>query len=336
MHNIKAFDASLEALINLLQDGGIHSGESLGNKLGVSRAAIWKHLSKLDQFGIGLETIKGQGYRIPNGLDLLDLKRIQRTLPDNIKSSINEIIFSPIVSSTNQMLLDRIRQHQNIHQVICLTEMQSQGRGRRGRSWESPFASNIYLSMAWKFERGIAAVEGLSLVVGLAVYRALLQLNFKVGLKWPNDLLYEGKKLGGILVEISGDVSGDCFVVIGLGVNVRMPPTSAENIDQPWIDLKTIAKAERFEKIVNRSDLVATILIQLIPMLEKFGDSGFAPFKNEWESAHVYQGQRVNLNTGSQYISGTVLGVNENGALRLDVAGSEQVVVGGEVTLRGV
>ena len=335
MSSNNRLSVTLVSLIQILRDGGIHSGESLGKKLGVSRAAIWKQLNRLKQQGIPFETIKGQGYRVPNGLDLLDIKDIKDALPQSIGHLVKEIIYSPIVTSTNQILLDRIRQQQYAHQVVCVTEMQTAGRGRRGRSWESPFAGNLYLSLAWQFEQGIAALEGLSLVVGLAIYRALSKLNIQVGLKWPNDLLYQGKKLGGVLIEISGDVSGECFVVIGIGLNIKMPHSSGEKIDQPWIDLQTIVRFNGLTPHLNRSALVALILEQLMPMLDHFASSGFAPFRREWQAVHVYHGKSVTLTSGSRQVTGKVLGVNDNGALRLQTRNGEQLLVGGEISLRG-
>lgn len=320
-------------LLAAISDGQIHSGEALGKILGVSRAAVWKQLQQVEKYGVTIETVKGQGYRVEGGLDLLDQRVIVNCLPEAARGLITELFLESVLPSTNQVLLDRVRENRPAHGVIYLAEMQTAGRGRRGRDWQSPFARNIYLSLAWKFEQGIAAVEGLSLAVGVAVLRALSTLGAaEVGLKWPNDLMVGEKKLGGVLVEIAGDVSGECHVIIGLGLNVNMPDSAATKIDQAWTDLTRIGVYRR-EKI-NRSILVGEILRQLLPMVAGFEKTGFAPMKNEWEAANIHLGQQVNIVTVAETVSGTALGVTDSGALRMEVRGKEQVFVGGEVSVR--
>lgn len=320
-------------LLAAISDGQIHSGEVLGNILGVSRAAVWKQLQQFEKYGVAVETVKGQGYRIEGGLDLLNQQVIFNYLPELVRGLVTELVLEPVLPSTNQELLDRVRENRPAHGVVYLAEMQTAGRGRRGRDWQSPFARNIYLSLAWKFEQGIAAVEGLSLAVGVAVLRALTTLGAaEVGLKWPNDLMVGEKKLGGVLVEIAGDVSGECYVIIGLGLNVNMPDAAATKIDQGWTDLARIGVYRR-EKM-NRSILIGEILRHLLPMVAGFEKTGFSPIKKEWEAANIHQGQLVDIVTAAETVSGTALGVTDSGALRMQVDGKEQVFVGGEVSVR--
>ncbi len=321
------------SLLTVMSDGEIHSGETLGAMLAISRAAVWKQLQQFEKFGLQIETVKGQGYRIEGGLDLLDRQVILESLPDAVCGLITELVLEPVLSSTNQVLLNRVRENQSVHGMVCLAEMQTAGRGRRGRVWQSPFARNIYLSLAWKFEQGIAAVEGLSLAVGVAVVRALSRLGATgVGLKWPNDLMVGEEKLGGVLVEIAGDVSGDCTVIIGLGLNVNMSGSEAEKIDQAWTDLTRIEGYRRGK--TSRSSLVGELLAQLLPVVAEFEKTGFAPMKKEWEAANIHLGQLVNIMSAAGSVCGTALGVTENGALRLRVNGEEKIFVGGEISLR--
>lgn len=320
-------------LLAAISDGQIHSGEALGKVLGVSRAAVWKQLQQFEKYGVTIETVKGQGYRIEGGLDLLDRQAIVNYMPEVVRNLVTELVVEMVLPSTNQVLLDRMRENQLAHGVVYLAEMQTAGRGRRGRDWQSPFARNIYLSLAWKFEQGIAAVEGLSLAVGVAVLRALSTMGAaEVGLKWPNDLMVGEKKLGGVLVEIAGDVSGECHVIIGLGLNVNMPDSAATKIDQAWTDLARIGAYRRGK--ISRSILVGEILRQLLPMVAEFEKTGFAPMKNEWEAANIHQGQQVNIVTVAETVSGIVLGVTGKGVLRMQVQGKEQLFVGGEVSVR--
>ena len=219
-------------ILQVLKDGEFHSGESLGERLGVSRTAVWKQLQKLEAIGLQLESVKGTGYKVPAGFELLDEKHIrdQLSVPPELELAQLEIFQS--IDSTNKYLSERADRPEYVRSVV-LAESQLSGRGRRGKTWVSPFAANIYLSTLWGFERGAEALGGLSLAVGVAVRRALLQVGLKdVQLKWPNDIYVGQKKLGGILLEMLGDPAGHCSVVVGVGINVSMPVEAGEAIDQ--------------------------------------------------------------------------------------------------------
>ncbi len=314
-------------LLTLLSDGDFHSGAALGAALGISRAAVWKALEGLDELGITLERVARRGYRIPGGIDLHDPAAIRAALSDPAGALLAELQVLAVVDSTNDVLkeLAGLPRGQG---VCCLAEMQRGGRGRLGRRWVSPFAGNLYLSVAWEFVGGIAVLEGLSLAVGVATRRALQGLGVAdVQLKWPNDLLRDRAKLGGILVEVTGDPEGCCRAVVGIGINVAMPPSAAASIDQPWRDLGDLG--------VRRDALAAAILDQLLPLLHAFPEQGFGAYREEWEAAHVHRGRPVILSTGQRQLEGIALGVNARGALGLDCGGPEvQWFSGGEVSLR--
>lgn len=317
----------LQSILALLADGQYHSGKDLGGLLGVSRTAVWKHLQKLEAYGVPLESVKGKGYRLPGGLELLDAGRIEGALGGLAKSMLSELRVCESTDSTNRMAMDRA-QEGGAHGYVCLAEHQTNGRGRRGRQWQSPYGQSIYLSVVAEFDGGAAALEGLSLAVGVALVRALSRAGVEsAGLKWPNDVLANGRKLAGILLEMSGDVAGLCQVVVGVGLNVSVAPGAAD-IDQPWVDVTELVPG------VSRNDLVGYILDELLPLLMTYSQLGFAAYREEWESLHVYQGMEVELNTVSKSSSGVALGVTETGALRVSVAGEEQLFNGGEVSLR--
>lgn len=317
----------LQTILKLLSDGDFHSGKVLGELLGVSRTAVWKHLQKLEAYGVPLESVKGKGYRLPGGLELLDAERISTSLGSAARAGLSELQLCESVDSTNRLAMMRAQQGA-AHGYVCLAEHQSDGRGRRGRQWASPYGQSIYLSAVAEFDGGAAVLEGLSLAVGVSLVRALRRAGAEgVGLKWPNDVLADGRKLAGILLEMSGDVAGVCQVVVGIGLNVNVAAGAAD-IDQPWVDVAELVPG------VSRNELVGFILDELLPMLLSYPQSGFAAHRDEWEALHVYQGLDVELSTVAQVTRGTALGVTSTGALRVDVGGVEQVFNGGEVSLR--
>lgn len=322
-------NSSLIRLIECLADGQFHSGEELGRIIGVSRAAVWKHLQQLEDLGLNLVRRKGLGYAIQGGLSLLKDGDIRNNLTGKATSLLNALIIEAQTTSTNQVLLDAVRNGLG-HGQVCLAEQQTAGRGRRGRSWISPYAANIYLSAGWRFTQGVTALEGLSLAVGVAVCSALESLGYRqLQLKWPNDVLLRERKLAGILIELAGDVSGECFVIVGIGLNVRMPELSGDAIDQPWIDL-----ASENSGVIDRNQLVAALINELLPMLSDFESDGFAVWKSAWEARNAFLGRPVRLITPASTTEGIMLGVSDSGGVRLNVNGEEELFLGGEISLR--
>ena len=320
-------------LLMRLADGEFHSGQVLATAMGVSRTAIWKQLARLEGLGLQLESIRGRGYRIPGGLDLLDEAAIWSGLTAQAKALASGIIVTPLVDSTNAELLRRETTSDSDVGMVCTAEQQQAGRGRRGKNWISPFARNIYLSAAWEFAQGAAALEGLSLAAGICVARALTAAGAPTPqLKWPNDVLYDKRKAGGILIEMSGDAAGPARAVIGVGINVRMPAVTAGGIDQPWTDLSAVSE----NPLPRRSVVVAELLNTLLPMLATFERLGFAAWRDEWMGLDAHAGMPVTVTVGSQRLNGLNGGVNERGALLLETTAGILPVMGGEVSLRAV
>lgn len=322
------------ALVQRLAGGDFVSGETLGADMGISRAAIWKQLQQLQDYSLDVESVKGRGYRIPGGLDLLNKASIVGELCPQSRLCLTGMHLEPVLDSTNSWLLRQLAAGSVMPGTACLTEQQTQGRGRRGRTWVSPFARNLYCSLSWEFEQGVAALEGLSLAVGVATVVALEKLGLSgINLKWPNDLLWQGRKLGGVLLEITGDASGLCQVVIGVGLNIEMPEPLAATIDQPWVNLAEIAGDTH--GLPTRSRLAGVLLDEIILMLCQFQQLGFTPFRAQWEACNAHAGQHVTMVTPTTQTSGLVLGINSRGGLRLQVDDAEQVFLGGEISLRG-
>ncbi|WP_337843632.1 bifunctional biotin--[acetyl-CoA-carboxylase] ligase/biotin operon repressor BirA [Rheinheimera sp.] len=315
-------------LVLYLADGEICSGEWLGQQLGISRAAIAKHLVQLEGYGLDLYKIKGKGYRLAEPLQLLDAALIKQQQQWNAPVWVQSV-----TDSTNNQLLQKLSDGQSLDAgTVLVAEAQTAGRGRRGKNWISPFGANLYFSMYWPLEQGIQAAMGLSLVIGVAVAKTLEQLfQLPVQLKWPNDIYLDGKKLGGILVELAGQSHSQCDAVIGLGLNISMPSVSAAQIDQPFTSLHSV-----LEQRPDRNQLVVALQKQLVSQLLFFADTGFAPFAAEFSRRDLFAGQWVQLSSAKQQVQGLCCGVDERGALLLESDGQRQSHYGGELSLRRI
>lgn len=315
----------LDKLLQVLADGAFHSGSAIGRELGMSRSAVWKHMRRLEELGVELYSVKGRGYRIPGGLDLLDATRLQASLQAIPGLAETEVVTE--IDSTNVRALERLQQ--GVPGGLYVAEFQHGGRGRRGRQWLSPLASSLCFSLAWRFNSGAAALEGLSLAVGVALQRALRRLEVPdVCLKWPNDLLVDQAKLSGILIELSGDAAGECQVAIGVGLNVRLPDALLEELDQPATDLSRLGFTG------SRTELLAALVAELVTVLESFERGGFAPLRADWEAVNAFAGREVRLTSGSHSYEGVCVGVTDQGGLRLQTAAGEEVFHGGEMSVR--
>ena len=314
-------------LLNLLSDGEFHSGEALGASMGVSRMAVWKHLKALREMGIDLTVLRGKGYRLPYSLELLERERI---LAAATVSGIEGIDVFLEVDSTNNWLREQALKGAPSG-TVCVSEMQSAGRGRRGRSWVSPFAANLYLSLLWRSASGAAALGGLSLVTGIAVLRALRSFGIEdAGLKWPNDILAADAKLAGILIDVLGESNGPCAVIVGIGVNVSMPRDAVAAIDQPWTDLQQLTG----DTSISRNDLAARLLDEVMPAIEAFDAAGLQPFLDEWRRYDLVSGREVDLLLPNERITGTACGIDGGGALLVDTTSGRRRYASGEVSVR--
>ena len=322
-----ALEAAHKTLIRLLGDGEFHSGTELAEQLGISRAAIWKHIRSLERLGLELTAIPGRGYRLLSPVDWLDEARIREALGDCPTAFRLEI--HDALDSTNSHLLRAARQGAETGSV-CLAEYQQAGRGRIGRDWVSPFGANIYLSLLWRFEDP-AQVGGLSLAVGVALLRALTALGISgLALKWPNDILVGRAKLGGILLDVAGEAHGGCAVVVGIGLNRYLPAAAAAGIDQAWTDLMRISGASP-----PRNALVARVLIELFRVLSAYAETGLSPYLAEWRAAHAFAGQAATLQLGEQCVAGTIVDISDEGFLLLrDQTGELRRFASGDVRLR--
>ncbi|MCI0997932.1 bifunctional biotin--[acetyl-CoA-carboxylase] ligase/biotin operon repressor BirA [Pseudomonas corrugata] len=310
-------------LLKLLKDGRFHSGQALGAALGISRSAVWKQLQHLEaELGLSVHKVRGRGYQLARPLLLLDAAEIDAKEPCGWPVHIFDSI-----DSTNAEALRSIERGVAAP-FLVLAERQTAGRGRRGRKWVSPFAENLYYSLVLRIDGGMRQIEGLSLVVGLAVLHALHDMGVQqAGLKWPNDVLVDDRKIAGILLELVGDPADVCHVVLGVGINVNMQ--SSDEVDQQWTSMSLVAG-----RCFDRNELVARLGANLQRFLTLHQASGFAAIQPEWEQHHLWQGRAVSLIAGVNQIDGVVLGIDYQGALRLKVDGVERNFSGGELSLR--
>ncbi len=309
------------ALVAVLADGEFHSGEQLGEQLGMSRAGINKHIQTLRDWGIDVTTSTGKGYCLPSPMQLLDEAQINQQVDAGRVSVI------PVIDSTNQYLLDRMDSLESGD--ACVAEYQQAGRGRRGRQWFSPFGSNLYLSMYWRLEQGPAAAMGLSLVIGIVIAEALQQQGAEnIRVKWPNDIYLNERKLAGILVELTGKAGDAAQIVIGAGINLAMRSADADVINQGWINLQDAGIT------VNRNTLSATIINQLRIALTQFELDGLTPFIKRWATLDNFIDRPVKLLIGDREIPGIARGIDPQGGLILEQDGVRKSWVGGEISLR--
>lgn len=313
-------------LIKLLADGRLHSGQDLAGALGISRTAVWKQLSQLEEQGMQVSRTRGQGYCLARPLDLLESDQLWHNVPSALHSNIRLHLVASL-SSTNDYLSHIAASREPF--TVCIAEQQTAGKGRRGRVWQSPFARNLYMSIAFDSTRGVAGLDGLSLVIGLAVVKSLASLGVEgLAIKWPNDIWLKGQKLAGILVELSGELQTRCRVVVGLGVNVYMEPEDEVSIDQPWTSLaQTGAVPEG-----GRNRLAGHLLTHLVDVLQVFDARGFSAFRSDWEGYDALQGCR--LSVVGQAVEGVGAGIDERGAYRLLTAEGEVYLNAGEVSIR--
>lgn len=316
-----------KALIRLLSDGLFHSGASLAIQLGVSRTAVWKQVGRASGKGYRIETIRGKGYRLIDSVDLLESDRIRAILPKDVSRLIRlEVMES--VDSTNAEVI-RLRAAGSNELIVCLADQQTAGRGRRGKPWQSPAGENIYLSLGLMVRGGFASLEGLSLVVGVAIAEALESLGVDgASLKWPNDLQFDGRKLAGILIELQGELEGAAQVVVGIGLNVHMQ--NAQGVEQAWTSLD-LASGDS-GSIWERNHIASALIEHVLASVDCFSEHGFDTFRDRWQQRDVFKGKMLQSIQGHH--RGIGLGINNAGHYLLETPSGIEAIHAGEISLR--
>lgn len=323
-------DSHQRQLLEQLSDCSFHSGEELAQLLGVSRTAIWKQIQSLrSDYNLDIHAVHGRGYRLADSLELLNADQITDALSMQQLKMLGQLQIHVSVDSTNSHLKKQMLQGIDSGSV-CLSEYQSAGRGRRGRGWVSPFGCNLYLSLYWRFERSMTEIGGVSIAVGTVLASVLSEQTANVALKWPNDVLVDGKKIAGILVDVQGAADGPVDAVIGIGVNLHLPAHASRQIDQPWTDLQ-----RQGDKAILRNQFAARLLGEMLEAMELFQHHQLTPFVPRWRQYDLFHGEQVTLFHPDRKIRGIHKGIADDGSLLLEVGGRVCRFQSGEVSLRG-
>jgi BirA family biotin operon repressor/biotin-[acetyl-CoA-carboxylase] ligase len=309
------------------------SGVALAQKFGVSRSAISDALKDAGKAGIKIFSLTRRGYRLGSAIDLLNIDVVRKALGGQARRLDVDIVLT--IGSTNTELL--ARGAAGAASGTCVAaETQTAGRGRRGRVWQSKFAGSLTYSLLWRFEKGAAELGGLSLMVGLVLARALRAAGVSDAmLKWPNDVLVNGEKLAGILIETQGDMLGPTVAVIGVGVNIGLPESLKLLIDQPATDVLS-----HVGKFSSRNDLLALMLRELVVALDQFSQHGFKVFKDDWTTLHALHGQLITVRQShSAAYDAVVKDVGNDGSLivePINQPGKRETLTSAEISVRAL
>jgi BirA family biotin operon repressor/biotin-[acetyl-CoA-carboxylase] ligase len=327
-----ARDIEHPPLLKLLADGELRSGEWLAQAMGHTRAAVWKAVERLRGLGIDVQALPRRGYRLASSIELLDAGRMSAQIDAGRKSHLRNLELLFEVDSTNTRLLSAAAPPLGSADV-CISELQHAGRGRLGRRWIAPFGTGIAMSVGWSFSDMARTLPALSLGVGVAVARALGRAGaVGTALKWPNDIWFQDRKMGGVLIELRAEAQGPAHVVIGIGVNVFLPPGARQTIEASGVAVAAVEDA--CEVAPSRNLVAGAILDELLSMLLQFERQGFGAFRDAWVALDALNGRPAQIIVGDSVVAGVARGVDAEGALLLDSGARVQRFVSGEVSLR--
>ena len=324
--------SSRARLLTLLSDREFVTGTDLGLKLGISRAAVHKHIGRLRDSGLPINCVRGRGYRLAPGIVPLDAALMTEYLDASTRAGLNSVYIEQRVNSTNDYL-KKLTDINLLHATVCLAEAQSAGRGRHGKRWIASPYRNLMMSMGWKYSAWPPDLSGLAIAVGMVLVDTLGELGVDgLGIKWPNDIVYGEKKLGGILIDVSAEAAGSCSVIVGVGLNVRLTEADGALIDQPWSDL-----AHGLGCHIDRNRLASYFINALFTLLRRYGVEGFDPYRQRWQRYDVLRGRMVavTFHRGETQLLGRASGVDSSGGLRVRRSdGTETVCYHGDVSVR--
>jgi BirA family transcriptional regulator, biotin operon repressor / biotin---[acetyl-CoA-carboxylase] ligase len=324
----------VQRVYRLLADQQCHSGTRLAAACDVSRSAIGTAIAALRDLGVMVQAVPRRGYQLPQATVPLEASLIRKALPAAVAGRLRHAATVWSTGSTNADLLARTDLPTGRFDFLA-AEFQSAGRGRRTRGWIAPPGGAICLSLSWSFPRLPAAIGALSLAVGVCVLRALERVGIAgVELKWPNDLVASGAKLGGILAELRAEAAGPAFVVIGIGLNVALGSTILERIEETGTqatDLAALAAAAP-----DRNTIIAALLAELVAGLLQFEHQGFDAFATEWRAADALVGKPVRVNVDGSDVTGHARGIDIDGALCVQTREGLQRFLTGDASVRAL
>jgi BirA family biotin operon repressor/biotin-[acetyl-CoA-carboxylase] ligase len=321
-----------------LGPGGFHSGAQLAKELGVSRNAIWKAVGGLKELGLTIHAVRNRGYRLATPTAPLSAQQIRAGLSPQLRATLRHTEVAWRLDSTNSTLFSRTDLLPGRCDVL-LAEVQSAGRGRRGRAWLASPGGALCLSLGWVFATMPRDMASLGLVVGVCVLQALREhvpdvigAQTPLQLKWPNDLLCGARKLGGILIDMRAEAGGPSYVVIGIGLNVALDEAARTQISATGTDpcdLRSLGVSP-----LQRNQVVTSLIQCLIRGLTVFERDGLKPFRDEWQRADALRGRAVTVTTVQDATRGVARGIDVDGALLVETAHGLVRFISGEVSVR--
>lgn len=317
-------------LLQLLADGRFHSGTALGEALGVTRMAVNKRIDKLTALGLDIYRVSGKGYRLAQSFQMLSLAKIRPYLEASLQDLHLEL--NHITGSTNDDLRKRIVTSSEIMKgSAVLAEMQTAGRGRRGKPWFSPFGSNLYMSMYWPLQHGLNAAIGMSVALGLELALLLREQGIaNVTVKWPNDVYIDEKKVAGILVELEGQADADGVAIVGIGLNLSMPEQAGGGtIDQPFTSVQ-----QHLNEPLDRNHWAALLVSACYRALVQHDQAGLTVVAKKWPEFDRFYQQPIRILLGQHEYIGIGRGIDEMGALLMEHEGQTKRYFGGEISVR--
>lgn len=300
--------------------GGIVSGSELASRMNISRVAVWKHIEALKENGYHITSIASKGYCLPEYYNII--------IPSEIKSQLHtyelgrEIRYYQLIDSTNNAGRRIIQEEEPAEGLVIVAGQQTNGRGRRGRKWQSP-TGGLWFSIILKPNLPIAEASQLSLVLAMAVQQALIKtagLNCRI--KWPNDIYLDNRKLSGILLEMSGEFDTAYYLIAGCGINANFMPAV---LDEPVSGIST-SLLEQIGQPVGLNQLLAVILNSMEVYYLKFKRYGFTALRDEFKRACFHLGKTIEIKQETKIISGINEDINEQGNLLLKI-GAESVII---------
>jgi BirA family biotin operon repressor/biotin-[acetyl-CoA-carboxylase] ligase len=327
-------DSSRKALLELLADGEMHAGPALASRLGVSRTAVWKLVADLRQCGVDVASVERRGYQLTAPCELLDSDQIRRSAQRDDRPLRGEVEVLFDAGSTNEYLYAAVAPRPGQPRIV-FAEIQRAGRGRRGRSWLAPFGSGLTFSIAWSYPDVPAELSALSLAIGVTVADTLRDEGaHDAMLKWPNDVVWRNRKLGGLLIQLKLEAGGAASVVVGLGLNLALPGDARASLALPDATPVADLREALGGRVPGRNALAGRLAAAMCAGLERFGRGGFAPFAARWQELDSLSGAMVRVTQSAGSVEGRALGADRDGALRVEVGDRIERFFAGDVSLR--
>lgn len=323
-----------QRLLHTLADGELHSGSELADSLGITRSAVWKQIKNLDALNLEVEAQAGQGYQLNAPLELFDEQMILDELSTECRQQLESFTLRWVSESTSNELMQDTPPTEG-QAKVCLTEFQSAGRGRRGRNWYAPAGHSICLSVSWCYPTTPPDFSCLGLAVGIATLRAVRQAGVEAAqLKWPNDVVVDGKKLAGVLIDVQGEAGGPLHIVAGVGVNYRLNDQVLQAVSSES-GLQPVSLLDATEETPAGRNKATTYLIdEIVRILSEFPDSGFISLVDEWSEADSLLGKELEVVQNGKTLTGIAKGLTADGRLKLNAGNEVHLLVSGDVSLR--